>query len=65
MLQCQVRWSFIGAIIKIPLSIMFVKLTGEWIGVVIANIIALAPLLVFQNIQNEKTLNKLHKSCSA
>lgn len=58
-LYCQIRWSIIGAIVKIPLSLLFVKLTGDWIGVVIANIIALLPLLIFQSIQNEKTLKKL------
>ena len=58
-LYCQIRWSIIGAIVKSPLSLLFVKLTGDWIGVVIANIIALLPLLIFQSIQNEKTLKKL------
>ncbi len=65
MLKCQVVWSIIGAILKIPLSMIFVKITGEWIGVVIANVTALLPLLFFQNLQNEKTLKKLNKSNNA
>lgn len=59
MLKSQVRWSVVGAIIKIPLSIVFVRVTDGWIGIVIANIIALLPLLFFQNVQNEKIINSI------
>lgn len=59
MLKCQVKWSIVGALAKVPLSIFFVVLSGEWIGVLYANIIALLPLLVFQTIQNRKVVDTM------
>ena len=47
-LKCQIIWTAVGAVIKIPAAILLVDLTGSWIGVVLANVVALLPLLVCQ-----------------
>ncbi|MGN0027220.1 MAG: hypothetical protein ACI33I_09500, partial [Clostridium sp.] len=48
----------IGAIIKIPLSIILVKLLDSWIGVILANIISMSLYCVIQPIGLNKFLNK-------
>lgn len=41
--KVQKIWMTFAAIVDIPLAWLFVQITGSWIGVVIANIIALLP----------------------
>lgn len=57
-LNCQIIWTVIGAIIKIPLSFVMVKYLDGWIGVVVANIIVLLPLMIFQSLISERSLKK-------
>lgn len=55
-LRCQMLWTVIGAIAKIPLSFILVYLFNAWIGVIISNIIVLIPLVVFQSWSSNKKL---------
>lgn len=41
--QIQKKWMTFAAIIDIPLAWIFVKLTGSWVGIIVANILALLP----------------------
>ncbi len=50
-----------AAIVDIPLAWLLVKLTGGWIGVVLANIIALTPFEIAQPIFLIRHLNTLKK----
>ncbi len=61
-LKCQIIWTVIGAVLKVPLAILFVGLFNSWIGVVLANLIALVPLLIFQTYDINKKLNQLIKN---
>lgn len=44
--KVQMIWMTFAAVVDIPLSYLFVQITGGWIGVVIANILALLPFNV-------------------
>lgn len=54
--KVQVIWMTFAAIVDIPLAIIMVRISGSWIGVVIANIIALLP---YEFIAPAKTMNIL------
>jgi len=47
-----------AAIVNIPLSILFVNLTGGWIGVVVANILSLLPFEIVSPICFNKYINR-------
>lgn len=55
-LRCQMVWGIIGALCKIPLAYILVKILDEWTGVVLANIIVLLPLLIFQTCDSKRKL---------
>lgn len=57
-LKCQIIWTCIGAICKIPVAIIVVWIVNSWIGVVISNIIVLVPLTVFQYYDSNKKLKE-------
>lgn len=48
----------IGAIIKVPLAIFFVSITGSWIGIIIAYIISMGLYCIIQPLWLNKFLNK-------
>ena len=59
-LRCQIIWTIVGAVAKIPVSFLLVRITDSWIGVVMANIIVLCPLLIMQSYNSDKRLkNKI------
>ena len=47
-LNSQIIFYTIGAVIKIPLAFLLVKLTGSWFGVPIANFFAMIPYVLVQ-----------------
>jgi O-antigen/teichoic acid export membrane protein len=49
--KVQTIWMTFAAVIDIPLAWILVKVTGGWIGVVIANILALLPFEIIQPIR--------------
>lgn len=55
--KTQVIWMGFAALIDIPLSYLLVTLTGSWIGVVLANVVALVPYEVLAPIFTLKKLN--------
>lgn len=61
-LRCQIIWTIVGAVIKIPLSVLLVNWLNSWIGVPLANVIVLLPLALFQNIESVRKINKLIKA---
>lgn len=58
--KIQMIWMTFAAVIDIPLSYLFVRITGSWIGIVIANILALlpyevlAPIFTFKKLEADK-----------
>lgn len=48
--KIQLIWVTVAAIVDIPLAYLFVHITGSWIGVIIANVIALIPFELFEII---------------
>ncbi len=62
--KVQMIWMTFAALVFIPLSYILVQVTGSWIGVVVANTIALvpyefiAPIFTFRML-NEKLNNKI------
>lgn len=60
----QKIWMTFAAIVDIPLAILFVNITGSWIGVVLANIFAILPfeiieIFAFYRMINRKQLDGL------
>ncbi|WP_447636140.1 lipopolysaccharide biosynthesis protein [Flavobacterium microcysteis] len=49
-LKISITFMTIGAIVNIPLTMLFTYLTHSWIGVIIANIISLLPFCIAQTI---------------
>jgi O-antigen/teichoic acid export membrane protein len=66
-LKPQLIFLTIGAISKIPLSILLVNLSNWWVGIILSNIIALLPLSIIQPIWLKKEIirrhNVLNNSC--
>lgn len=58
--KIQIIWMTFAAIIDIPLSYLLVHLTGEWIGVILANILSLLPFEILEPIYFGKYINKLN-----
>jgi len=56
--KIQMIWMTFAAIIDIPLAYLLVQITGGWIGVVIANILALVPYEMLAPIYTMKYLKK-------
>lgn len=56
--KIQTIWMTVAAILFIPLSYVFVEITGSWIGVVIANIVVLVPYEFISPVYTLKLLNK-------
>jgi len=56
-LKCQIIGAGIGAVLKIPLSILLVNIFNTWIGVIIANVLVLIPMLILQLYDSNKKLN--------
>ena len=57
--KVQMIWMTFAAIIDVPLSYVMVQLTGGWIGIVVANVLALlpyeliAPVYTFKKLEQE------------
>ena len=56
--KTQMIWMTFAALIDIPLSYFLVKLFGSWIGVVIANVLALLPYEILAPIYTLKLLKE-------
>lgn len=56
-LKAQVVFYSIGFVVKIVLSVLFVRLFNSWIGVQVANIIAMLPYCIIQPIWLHKWFN--------
>ena len=60
-LKISVQYMAIGAMLNIPLTLLFVFITNSWIGVIIANILSMLPFCIAQTIWLEKYFrNKLN-----
>lgn len=59
-LKVQMVFLTLGAVANIPLSYVFVEITGDWLSIIIANIISLLPVCIAQTIYIQKKLN--HKN---
>lgn len=57
--KIQIVWMTVAAIIDIPLAYCLVRTSGSWIGVILANIIALLPYEVIEIVQFNKYMNKM------
>ena len=57
--KTQMIWMTFAAVIDIPFSYLMVRITGSWIGIVVANVIALlpyeilAPIYTMERLENE------------
>ena len=56
--KTQLIWVTFAAIVDIPLAWIFVNITGSWIGVIVANIIALIPFELLEVININRFLEK-------
>lgn len=60
----KLRAQFIGnsfaAILKIPLSIFLANIIGEWISIVLANVVVMFPVLIFQVLFIRNQLKELN-----
>lgn len=57
----QMIWMTIAAIIDIPLACLFVRWLGSWIGVILANIVALLPYEIIEIFKFNDYINKMVK----
>lgn len=55
--RVQMIWMTFAAVIDIPFSYFMVQVTGSWIGIVIANVIALLPYEILAPIYTMKKLD--------
>lgn len=56
--KIQNLWMGFAAVVDIPLAFFLVKFTGGWIGIVIANVIALLPFEILEPIYFKRELRK-------
>ena len=56
-LKVQAIAFFVGAVLKIPLSYLFIYITGSWTGVLLANIVCMAMYCVAQPLFIKKYLS--------
>ncbi len=61
-IKFQTKLYVFGAILNIPLSVLFVKIFGNSTGVIIATIISILPLLIFMPIQATKIIKTLNSN---
>lgn len=59
-LKAQFIGNSFAAIIKIPLSIILASIIGEWISIVLANVIIMFPVLIFQLFYIRNQLKELN-----
>ena len=59
-LKVQAICFTIGTILKIPIAIILVNITSSWIGIIIANIIAMIPYCILEPLVLNKFLNKMN-----
>lgn len=59
--KIQNIWMSVAAVVDIPLAFLLVHITGSWIGVVLANIIALLPFEILEPIYFNKKLDMIIK----
>ena len=57
-LRTQNVFFTIGALIRVPISMIFVRLLHSWIGVIVANIAAMSLYCIIQPFWLNKFLNK-------
>lgn len=57
--KIQMIWMTVAAAIDIPLACFLVQELGSWIGVILANVIALLPYEIIEIVQFNKYMNKL------
>lgn len=57
-LKVSLLYMGIGAVLNLPLTYLFVEITSSWIGVIIANIIAILPFCITQTLWLNKYFNK-------
>ena len=55
--KVQMIWMTFAAAIDIPFSYFMVQITGSWIGIVVANVIALLPYEILAPIYTMKKLD--------
>lgn len=60
-IKLQMYLYIFGAIVNIPLSILFVKILGSSTGVILSTIICFLPLLIVMPLQAKKIIQKLEK----
>ena len=56
-LRTQVAFTVLGAIVKVPLTLLFIELFGHWVFVVLAHALAIAPLVVVQGVVLRRRLS--------
>ena len=52
-------WMTFAAIVDIPLAWLLVKITGSWVGIIIANILALLPFETIEVFAFKKMINNM------
>ena len=62
--RLQMVWMTVASVVFIPLACMLVRLMGSWIGVVLANILAMTPYEILAPIYTIRKLNKMQKGVS-
>ena len=58
-LRVQLVFILLGALVKVPLSLLFVSLYGGWISVMIAHLIAILPLVIAQTIALRRRFGRI------
>lgn len=56
--RVQTIWMTVAAVVFVPLAYVFVKISGSWIGVVVANVIAMLPYEVLAPIFTIKRIKR-------
>ena len=56
--RIQTIWMTVAAVAFVPLSYVFVKVTGSWIGVVVANVIAMLPYEILAPVFTMKYIKR-------
>ena len=59
--RIQAIWMTVAAVVFVPLAYLFVKMSGSWIGVVIANVVAMLPYEVLSPIFTMKHIKKISR----
>lgn len=59
--RIQIIWMTVAAVVFVPLAYIFVEITGSWIGVVIANVVAMLPYEVLSPILTMRHIRKISR----